>query len=56
MSCFFFSSVNRPTFYNHTVIYCFLSNVTRFLFSLDESFLSYGDAVISDLASFLTAQ
>ena len=54
MPCF--SSVNRLTFFNHTVIYCFLSKVTRFLFSLDESFLSYGDAVISDLASFFTAE
>ena len=54
MSCFF--SVNRLMLFNHTVIYCFLSNVTRFLFSPDESFLADGDAVISDLASFFTAQ
>ena len=30
--------------------------MTRFLFSPDESFLADGDAVISDLASFFTAQ
>ena len=51
---FVFSAI-RLMFLNYTVIYCCLFNVTRFLFSLDESFQSqYGGAANSDLA--LTAQ